>query len=183
MLNEQFPKSSLFLGGARSGKSELAEKLVKTSGFTMIYLATAEVFEGEMEARVDSHKKRRGSDWLLIEEILAIADIIKALKPDEIVLVDCLTLWLSNLLHVGQSPDTAQSELIQALGDSAGHVVFVSNEVGMGIVPDNQISRAFRDAQGALNQAIAQAVDLVVFSAAGLPLVLKGQLPETEHER
>jgi adenosylcobinamide kinase/adenosylcobinamide-phosphate guanylyltransferase len=146
--------STLVLGGARSGKSLYAERLVRESGLTPLYLATATAGDDEMGARITLHRERRGDDWLTIEE------------------VECLTLWLSNLLFAERDLAVETAALCTALARLDG-VVLVSNEIGMGLVPDNALGRRFRDAQGRLNQAVAAIVPSVVFVAAGLPLALK----------
>lgn len=166
---------TLVLGGARSGKSAYAERLCLSSGLDPIYLATAEARDAEMAARIDRHRERRGSRWHSVEAPLALVEALDRLAAARaIVLVDCLTLWLSNLIEAGRAPEAEAKRLIAALPALAGPAVFVSNEVGLGIVPDNPLARRFRDAAGQLNQGLAEAADRVVFIAAGLPLVLKG---------
>ncbi len=165
----------LVIGGARSGKSAYAERLCLASGLSPLYLATAEARDAEMAARIDQHQARRGSLWRSAEAPL---DLVEALDAHAgvhaIVLVDCLTLWLSNLIEAKRTPEDESARLIATLPKLAGPVVFVSNEVGLGIVPDNPLARRFRDEAGRLNQRIAELADRVVFIAAGLPLVLKG---------
>lgn len=164
---------TLVLGGARSGKSAYAEALVARAD-TPVYLATAEAGDGEMAERIRLHRARRGPHWTTVEEPLDLAGRLAALAaPGRAVLVDCLTLWLSNLIGAGRNLDAAGTGLVRALPALIGPVVFVANEVGLGIVPDNALARAFRDAAGRLNQEIAAAADRVVFVAAGLPLTLK----------
>ncbi|MGE0095800.1 MAG: bifunctional adenosylcobinamide kinase/adenosylcobinamide-phosphate guanylyltransferase [Alphaproteobacteria bacterium] len=165
---------TLVLGGARSGKSRYAEALVRKAGGG-IYLATAQALDGEMAARIARHRAERGRGWTTVEEPLELAAALeRGAQAGQPILVDCLTLWLSNLMGAGRAvkPETAQ--LLAALKSLSVPVVFVSNEVGLGIVPDNALARAFRDEAGRLNQAVAAAADRVVFLAAGLPLVLKG---------
>ncbi|MBI1208605.1 MAG: bifunctional adenosylcobinamide kinase/adenosylcobinamide-phosphate guanylyltransferase [Azospirillum sp.] len=165
---------TLVLGGTRSGKSCFAESLIAASA-QPIYLATAEPRDGEMTARIAAHRARRGPAWRTVEAPLALPEVLPDLaRPDSAVLVDCLTLWLSNLLAAGHDIADATARLIAALDRCAGRVVLVSNEVGLGIVPDNALARAFRDHAGALHQAVAGRADTVYFVAAGLPLVLKG---------
>ena len=166
--------SLLVLGGARSGKSAYAEAFVRATGPNALYLATATAGDAEMAERIRHHQARRGEGWMTIEEPLDLAGILEELaRPDRPVLVDCLTLWLSNLMQDGADITAETARLVEALPRLAGPVVFVSNEVGLGIVPDNALAREFRDHAGRLNQAVAGAVDAVVFVAAGLPLILK----------
>ena len=167
-------RSTLVLGGARSGKSTFAEGLVRDSGLTPVYLATATADDDEMTTRIAHHRKRRGDGWRTVEEPLALIDALtRESRPGSIVLVDCLTLWLSNLMHAERDPDIETRRLTRFLGVALHPIVFVSNEVGMGLVPDTPLGRTFRDAQGRLNQAVAAAVPNVAFVAAGLPLWLK----------
>lgn len=168
------PATTLVLGGARSGKSAFAERLARDSGLTPVYLATADAGDDEMKARIAQHRTRRGENWRTVEEPLALVDVLtRESKSGSIVLVDCLTLWLSNLMHAQRDPDIEARRLTRFLGVALHPIVFVSNEVGMGLVPDTPLGRAFRDAQGRLNQTIAAAVPNVAFVAAGLPLWLK----------
>lgn len=166
---------TLILGGTRSGKSRLAEALIRhwTGDGTPTYIATAEAFDEEMQERIANHKAGRGTNWETVEAPLSLpAALMRArAKP---VLVDCLTLWLSNLMLADRPTDGASDALITALQERQAPTVLVSNEVGLGIVPDNELGRRFRDAAGYLNQAVAASADAVVFTAAGLPLVLKG---------
>ena len=168
--------ATLVLGGARSGKSRHAELLVRETGLERIYIATAQAFDDEMVARIARHRATRAADgWTTVEEPLELADAITAARNvDTAILVDCLTLWLSNIMLAGRDVLPEQEALLAALGHGTGPVILVSNEVGMGIVPETPLGRAFRDAQGRLNQALAQVCERVVFVAAGLPLVLKG---------
>ena len=166
--------TTLVLGGARSGKSAFAEKLVRESGLAQVYLATATAGDDEMQARIAHHRKRRVDDWRTVEEPLALIDMLtRERKAGNVVLVDCLTLWLSNLMHAERDPEIEARRLTRFLGVAQHPIVFVSNDVGMGLVPETPLGRAFRDAQGRLNQAVAAAVPNVVFVAAGLPLWLK----------
>lgn len=167
--------STLVLGGARSGKSALAEGLVTASGLTRIYCATAEAHDEEMSERIDRHRADRGAQgWRTVEEPLDLAAVIgREAGPGRAVLVDCLTLWLSNIMLRGDDIAAREAGLLVALRGAAGPVVLVSNEIGLGLVPETPLGRSFRDAQGRLNQAVAAAVPRVVFVAAGLPLVLK----------
>jgi adenosylcobinamide kinase/adenosylcobinamide-phosphate guanylyltransferase len=172
---KKLPKTMLVLGGARSGKSHYAEEAVEVYS-EGLYLATAEpvAADSEMSERISIHQKRRGELWQTIEEPLNIANIVTLeSKPDRPILIDCLTLWLSNLMFGEYDIEVATAELIAALEQSNGPVVLVSNEVGLGIVPDNALARAFRDNAGRLNQKIAAVCDRVVFMAAGLPMIMK----------
>jgi adenosylcobinamide kinase/adenosylcobinamide-phosphate guanylyltransferase len=165
---------ALVLGGQRSGKSRYAEDLIVASGCTPVYLATATAGDEEMGARIAAHRSRRGPGWRTVEEPLDLAGALAdAGGPDTAVLVDCLTLWLTNLMAAGRPFDAEADRLLGALAGAAGPVVIVSNEVGSGIVPDNALARRFADALGVLNQRVAAAVDRVVLVTAGLPLTLK----------
>ncbi len=166
---------TLVLGGARSGKSRYAERLVEGQGAGPVYIATGEAGDAEMAERIARHRARRGRHWQTVDAPLALAAALAAsVAPDRGVLVDCLTLWLANLIEAGRDVADEIARLLAALPALDGSVVFVANEVGLGIVPDNALARAFRDHAGRLNQDIAAAADRVVFVAAGLPLVLKG---------
>ena len=168
------PRLTLVLGGARSGKSRHAEALIEASGAAAHYIATAEARDDEMRARIAKHRARRGARWTTREETLALAAVLaEEAGPGRAVLVDCLTLFLSNLLLAGRDVAAESAALIAVLRRLDGPVVLVANEVGLGIVPDNALAREFRDHAGRLNQEIAALADRVVFIAAGLPLVLK----------
>ena len=172
-------RTCLVFGGARSGKTRraltLAEQAHERLGLRPIYLATAQAFDDEMTARIDAHKAERGPEWYTVECPLDLPDAISRTATGEtVLLVDCLTLWLTNVTFAERDLAEETQNLIQALSDAAGRVVVVSNEVGHGIVPENKLARQFRDDQGRLNQDIAAAVDRVEFVAAGLPLALKG---------
>ncbi len=168
------PRVSLVLGGARSGKSRYAEGLVEGAAAAGTYCATAEAGDAEMAARIAAHRSRRGPFWRTVEEKLALAPAIAGEAASERpLLIDCLTVWLSNLLLAGQSAEDEAAALCAALRLAAGPVVLVANEVGMGLVPETPLGRRFRDAAGRLNQQVAALADHVVFVAAGLPLVLK----------
>jgi len=171
------PKLTLVLGGAASGKSRFAEGLVTGSGRAPVYIATAQVWDDEMAAKVAAHKADRGAGWLTIEEPIDIARALAGTSQSQAVLLDCATLWLTNIILSDADLAAAEATLFQALAICLAPVVIVSNEVGQGIVPDNALARRFRNAQGALNQRIAAQAGLVVMVAAGLPLVLKGALP------
>ena len=170
----RLPRLTLVLGGARSGKSRYAEQLIEAAGGKPVYIATAEARDEEMRERIAQHRARRGKGWTTVEAPLELAHAIGALGPGGPALVDCLTLWLSNAMLAKRDLARDCDALIAALKQSAAPVVAVSNEVGLGIVPDTALGRAFRDAQGILNQRVAQIGDRVVLMAAGLPLVLKG---------
>jgi adenosylcobinamide kinase/adenosylcobinamide-phosphate guanylyltransferase len=166
--------TTLVLGGARSGKSAFAEKLVADSGLAKVYLATATAGDDEMKARIARHRVQRGEGWTTVEEPLALVDALtREATRGRAVLVDCLTLWLSNLMLAERDPDIEARRLTRFLGVARYPVVLVSNEVGLGLVPDTPLGRSFRDAQGRLNQIVAALVPNVVFIAAGLPLWLK----------
>jgi adenosylcobinamide kinase/adenosylcobinamide-phosphate guanylyltransferase len=165
----------LVLGGARSGKSAYAEKLVAESGLEAVYVATAAAGDEEMAERVAEHKARRDPSWRTIEASEALEDALQHETGEgRAMLVDCLTLWLSNIMLAGADIETRSSALAQTAARAPGLRVFVSNEVGLGLVPETALGRRFRDAQGRLNQKMAAVADRVVFMAAGLPLVLKG---------
>ncbi len=163
---------TLALGGARSGKSRFAEGLAERSGPLRTYIATAEAFDHEMQSRIAQHRERRGDGWETIEAPLALTEAL-ATCGDTVVLVDCLTLWISNLMFHDRDVLAEIDRLCAALAGASGHVILVSNEVGMGIVPENALSRRFRDFQGLANQKVAAVADAVYFVAAGLPLALK----------
>ncbi|MGL4488770.1 MAG: bifunctional adenosylcobinamide kinase/adenosylcobinamide-phosphate guanylyltransferase [Rhizobiaceae bacterium] len=165
----------LVLGGARSGKSAFAEDLVDGSGLKKVYLASAQVFDGEMEKRVDLHRSRRGEDWQLVEEPVALSAALERTASNEhAILVDCLTLWVTNLMMAEMDIASLGDALAEQLAHLKGTVVLVSNEVGQGIVPDNKMAREFRDHAGLLHQKIAAIADEVYFVTAGLPQKLKG---------
>jgi adenosylcobinamide kinase/adenosylcobinamide-phosphate guanylyltransferase len=172
------PNLTLVLGGANSGKSDFAETLVRKTGLRRIYIATAQAFDTEMQAKIDTHRIARGDTWLTIEAPLDLAAMLKNRAADEATLIDCATLWLSNHLLADHDLEAQSAALLAALANTPGPVVVVSNEVGMGIVPDNALARQFRTAQGRLNRALAAQAGLAVAVMAGLPLVLKGTLPE-----
>ena len=180
------------LGGARSGKSRLAEQKAKESAQAVIYVATAQAYDEEMQERIQHHQADRPADWGLIEEPLYLADrLVQIDQANQLILVDCLTLWLSNMLFAGEAARQAEAgeavdcplfrDEVQALIDTLpqlpGRIIMVSNEVGWGIVPMYAVSRLFADEQGRLNQRVATVCDRVTLVAAGLPLTLK---PTTE---
>ncbi len=174
------PPVTLILGGARSGKSRQAEALVESQPGACIYLATAEPGDAEMVARIATHRDRRGPRWTTLEEPLDLVGALNgACGRDRAVLVDCLTLWLSNLMGAAREPIRESATLISALATLTGPVVFVSNEVGQGVVPANALARRFVDEAGRLHQALTAAADTVILMTAGLPLILKGTAPPT----
>lgn len=162
---------TLVLGGARSGKSRHAESLIMAGPSPWVYVATAEPLDDEMTARIAAHRARRGTGWRAVEAPRDLAGALAGIR--NAVLVDCLTLWLSNLMLADADIEAETARLEGALTNAAAPVVLVSNEVGFGIVPDNALARRFRDAQGRLNQRIAARADRVVLMVAGLPLVVK----------
>lgn len=178
MPNDRRLSPVLVLGGQRSGKSALAERLVLVSGLRPVYLATAQADDVEMAERIARHRERRGPSWRTVEEPCDIAAAIeRECAPDRAVLVDGLGLWLANLLAAGREPATACAELERAVRGAPGLLVLVSEEVGLGVVPANHLARRFVDLLGGLNQRLAACCATVAFVAAGLPLALKGSLP------
>ena len=170
----------LILGGARSGKSRLAEQLAKDSGWPVTYVATSQALDGEMSERIRQHQQRRPADWALIEEPLALADVLRREAATErCLLVDCLTLWLTNLLLCEDQSrlETEREAMLDCLGSLPGRIILVSNETGLGVVPMGELSRRYVDAAGWLHQALAQRCERVLFCIAGLPMALKGALP------
>lgn len=179
---------TLILGGARSGKSRHAEALATASGKTVIYVATAQARDAEMAARIEMHRQQRNSQWTTVEETMALGDVIKRCGvPESVLLVDCVTLWLSNLLfsETVDFPDVGKivapaafreqrANMLHALARAAGDVILVSNEVGMSIVPTGAVSRWFADEAGRLNQELAAMCEQVQMVVAGLPMTLKG---------
>ena len=167
----------LILGGARSGKSRLAEKLAAESGCAVTYIATSQPLDGEMNERVRHHRERRPEHWALIEEPIELARVLRDnARADACLLVDCLTLWLTNLLML-EDPQRLSAErdaLLQCLAELPGEIVFVSNETGMGVVPLGELTRRYVDEAGWLHQALAERCQRVVLTVAGLPLTLKG---------
>jgi adenosylcobinamide kinase / adenosylcobinamide-phosphate guanylyltransferase len=168
------PRLTLVFGGARSGKSRYAEALVMTCPPPWVYVATAEAHDDEMSARIAEHRQRRDDKWRTVEASLDLPGAITTHGSEgHALLIDCLTLWLSNVMLAGQDLTAELQRLITALSDVSGPVVVVSNEVGSGIVPDNALAREFRDAQGRVNMQVAAIADRAVLIAAGLPLILK----------
>jgi len=167
-----FPKVTLILGGASSGKSAFAESLVKSCEKSATYLATAQAGDSEMAARIARHQQSRGEGWHLVEQPMDVATALAAFSLDDVVLLDCATLWLSNHMMAQSDLSAEQARLLRALADCPAPVVVVSNEVGLGGVADNALARRFAEMQGALNTALAAQADAVVLVAAGLPLAL-----------
>tara|TARA_R110000850_G_scaffold38951_13_gene101454 strand:- start:117 stop:674 length:558 start_codon:yes stop_codon:yes gene_type:complete len=174
---KMLPNGTFVLGGAASGKSEWAEKLILSSSLDATYLATGRVGDQETAQRVKIHKARRDERWHTLEAPLDLGPSLAGLNADTPVLIDCATMWLSNQMMIDADIDRATDDLLNALCDCAAPWVIVSNEVGHGIVPDNKLARRFREAQGRLNIALARQADLAVMVVAGLPQVLKGALP------
>lgn len=167
----------LILGGARSGKSRLAEKLASDSHLAVTYIATSQPLDGEMNARVAHHRARRPAEWALIEEPIALARVLRENAGGErCLLVDCLTLWLTNLLMLDDAARLAaeREALLNGLASLPGEIIFVSNETGMGVVPLGELTRRYVDEAGWLHQALAERCQRVVLTVAGLPLTLKG---------
>ena len=175
MTDLQLQKGVTFVfGGARSGKSRFAENLIMKSGLKPVYIATGRALDEEMSERIAAHRERRGSAWETVEEPLALADALNQSNFEgRAILVDCLTLWVTNLMIAEADVARECAHLVEMLGTMSVPVVLVSSEVGLGIVPENQMAREFRDLAGEVNQRIAKAADEVYFIAAGLPLTLK----------
>ena len=170
----------LVIGGAKSGKSSISMEICDGLDRKKIFLATAQALDNEMRERIERHKEERGGDWITVEEPMEIVDKISEFDSEEtIILLDCLTLWISNLfMEYGDADEfinSAIDEFIECLGNIKGIVVVVTNEVGMGIVPDNELSRKYRDVAGSANQKIADIAKKVVAVMAGIPLVLKDE--------
>ena len=166
----------LILGGARSGKSKLAEKKAADSKLSVTYIATATAGDGEMSERIQHHQNQRPDHWAVIEEPLQLANAIESLSPEpQCILIDCLTLWVSNWLmeENEKAYNKAKEDLLLALQQTPHHIIMVSNETGMGIIPMGNLSRQFVDESGWLHQAIAAQADNVVLTVAGLPMPLK----------
>ena len=176
VVKKMLPSLTFVLGGAASGKSQIAESLITTSGLTPVYLATAQVWDDEMQIKVDVHQGRRGPEWTTINAPIDLATPLGAARGDQVVLLDCATMWLSNVMLQDRDITVAQTGLLAALATCPAPVVVVSNEVGQGIVPDNALARQFREAQGRLNIAIAAQADHVLHVVAGLARSLKGQI-------
>lgn len=178
---DDMPEHTFILGGASSGKSSYAERMALAGSDSPYYIATSQAWDEEMRKRIDRHKARRGPQWSTIEEPLGLEEAIQeADKPGGLVLVDCLTLWITNLMvsdaddHIIHARFNALTDMVPKLNC---RVIMVSNEVGMGIVPENEMARRFRDLTGNLHQQLARVCDNVIMVAAGLPLALKGTAP------
>lgn len=175
----------LILGGARSGKSRLAEKIAQDSQFTVSYVATAQAWDAEMQSRILHHQHQRPADWAVYEEPLHLADLLEKIdQPEHVILVDCLTLWMSNLLMANdQSTSSVVSnlqaieceKLFKVLPHLQANIILVSNETGLGVVPMGEITRKFVDESGRLHQQLGQLADTVIFCVAGFPMYLKGE--------
>ena len=161
------------LGGARSGKSRHAEALIEALPAPWAYIATAQAWDDEMKSRIAEHRARRSPDWLTLDAPLDLPEAIRRLPAGRSVLVDCLTLWLTNLILAEQDTAAAGRALIEVCAQATAPVVLVSNEVGLGIVPDNALARRFRDEAGRLHQAVAARAGRVIFMVAGLPMQVK----------
>ena len=173
-LQENLPKLTLVLGGAASGKSKYAETLCSIGGLLKVYVATAQVFDDEMSDKIAKHLIQRGPNWITIEAPIDVAGALAQAPDDAVILIDCATLWLTNVILGDHDLVAATEALLAGIAQCPHPIVIVSNEVGYGIVPENALSRRFRNAQGALNQTLAIHADRVVAVMAGLPLTLKG---------
>jgi adenosylcobinamide kinase/adenosylcobinamide-phosphate guanylyltransferase len=167
--------SLLITGGARSGKSSFAEQRVREFGAPLVYIATAEAFDNEMKDRVALHQARRGPDWQTFHAPLNLSQALREADGKGPCLVDCLTIWLNNMIFAEQETVTAADHLVTAIVARSDPVVLVTNEVGSGIVPENALARRFRDEAGRMNQIIAAAVDEVYVSISGIPVRIKPQ--------
>lgn len=172
------PRLTVVVGGARSGKSGLAERLVTATGRPRRYIATAQAWDAEMADRIARHRTDRGPAWETVEAPLDLPAALATAQAEEAVLVDCATLWLTNHMLAEHDLGAETARLIAAIAACPAPVVVVTNEVGMGIVPENALARAFRDAQGRLNQRLAAEAGLAIGVMAGLPVMLKGPRPE-----
>ena len=166
----------LILGGAKSGKTSYAEQMALNMGDKPVYLATGQAWDDEMSAKIDAHTIQRGPDWITVEAPIALDHALKAVPRDNVVLIDCLTMWLTNLMLAEADIDAATDRVLKVLKSRKAPTVIVSNEVGQGIVPDNKMARQFVTIQGRANQRFAAACDRVIFVTAGLPLALQGAL-------
>lgn len=172
------PPLTLVIGGAASGKSAHAEELVRAQPGQRVYIASAQAFDDEMRAKIAAHRATRAGDgWRTVEVPYDVASAVEALHEGEVALFDCATFWLSNLMLAERDWQGEADRLLAALATCRAPVVVVSNETGQGIVPENKLARAFRQAQGELNQRLAAAAGLVIAVMAGLPMVLKSERP------
>jgi adenosylcobinamide kinase/adenosylcobinamide-phosphate guanylyltransferase len=168
----------LILGGARSGKSRTALQLAESTSTERTYIATAQAYDNEMRERIAQHRAERDGSWRTVDAPLELTEAVQAQTgPGKAVLVDCLTLWLSNVILAERDAIHETDRLVQAVRDAQGPLILVSNEVGQGIVPSTPLGRTFRDEQGRLNQRVAEACDAVIFVAAGCPILLKPAPP------
>lgn len=168
-------RSTFIIGGARSGKSALAERLARESGLSLHYIATGQAWDQEMRDRIGQHQSRRGPEWTTVEAPIELTCAITPLDfDDNAILIDCLTLWVTNLMMAERDMDEAFDRLASAIAGAKARIFIVSNEVGLGIVPENRMAREFRDHVGRLHQLVAQSATEVYFIAAGLPLKMKG---------
>lgn len=174
----QLPDLTLIMGGAASGKSSFAEKLVIQSKRPKCYVATAQAFDDEMKEKIKQHQIDRGPNWHTIEAPISVDQAISGQDSDGVILLDCLTLWLTNLLMSDADCDNAAQSLFDAISGQKAPIVVVTNEVGHSVIPETSLGRRFQRAQGRLNAQMAERADLVVMVTAGLPQILKGQLPE-----
>ncbi len=168
----------LILGGARSGKSRLAEKLAVESGLAVTYVATSQALDGEMSARIAQHQVRRPAAWALVEEPVELARVLREQAGEgRCLLVDCLTLWLTNLLMLDDEArlQAERASLLECLAGLQGRIILVSNETGLGVVPLGELTRRYVDEAGWLHQALAERSQRVIFTVAGLPMILKGE--------
>ena len=172
-MQNEIPRLTLVLGGARSGKSRHAEALIEALPAPWTYIATAQAYDDEMRARIAEHRARRSRDWRTVDAPVALPEAIRNAPARQPILVDCLTLWLTNLLLAERDIAIATGELVAACREAAAPVVLVSNEVGLGIVPDNALARRFREEAGRLHQRLAAQAGRVVFMVAGLPMQVK----------
>ncbi|MEM9435535.1 MAG: bifunctional adenosylcobinamide kinase/adenosylcobinamide-phosphate guanylyltransferase [Pseudomonadota bacterium] len=176
-MKKKLPPLTVVLGGAGSGKSAFAERLVKETDQSRHYIATAQAFDTEMKQKIADHRVQRGKGWTTHEAPFDVSGPLSLAAPEDVVLLDCATLWLSNQMLAERELATETESFLNAVTACAAPVVIVSNEVGQGIVPDTKLGRQFRNAQGKLNQELAARADLAVLVIAGLPQVLKGTLP------
>lgn len=176
----------LILGGARSGKSRLAEQLAQSFALDVTYIATAQAWDAEMQSRIEHHQNQRPTDWTVLEEPIYLADLLEKIdQPEQVILVDCLTLWMTNLLlnqdensqdvHLAELQMQECKKLLKILPTLQAHIILVSNETGLGVVPMGEVSRKFVDESGRLHQQLGKIADQVIFCVAGFPMYLKGE--------
>lgn len=176
-MKKNLPNLTMVLGGAASGKSFFAENMIYDSGLSRTYIATSQAWDDEMRTKIEQHKIQRGTDWTTLEVPIALPQSLQSSPVGDAILIDCATLWLTNLMLGENDISVATDKLLTALQSHPSPVVIVTNEVGAGIVPQAKMGRDFRNIQGRFNQRLAADADLVVQVTAGLPHVLKGQLP------